>query len=142
MDELGLTYYLMDYTFMIKDPGVVTSDFNQVFALVGSVHVYLQEAGYSTSGDCGGSFANQSAFVDQIFSVWDTHSSQMPFVSFLRMNDLSLTDAESTASGYGLGTDTAFIAYLQTLGFRTYNSPSTNKPALIEVRNQTQLRGW
>ncbi len=142
VDELGLTYYPLDGNFYVKSPSVAATDIAQVFTLVGSTPIYFQEVGYPTSSGCGGSEANQSLFIDQIFSAWDLHASQIPFLSFLRMNDYSSSNATSVASNYGLSGNTAFVAYLQTLGFRTYSSPSSTKPAWSELQNQTHLRGW
>lgn len=143
VDELGLTYYPLDSSFMAKNPAsVVASDFASVFSLVGSLPIYIQEAGYPTSSTCGGSQANQGAFVDQMFSVWDAHANQIPFVSFLRMNDLSSANATSVATSYGLGGNAAFVAYLQTLGFRTYPAASAFKSAWSELQSRTHERGW
>lgn len=141
-DEIGLTYYPMTSAFQMKNPSVVASDFAQVFLLLPNTPIYVQEAGYSTSSTCGGSVANQVSFVDQIFSVWDAHASQIPFISFLRMNDYSVADATSYATSKGLGSNNAFIAYLQTLGFRTYTAPSGFKSAWSELQSQAQFRGW
>jgi hypothetical protein len=149
IDDLGLTYYPLDSSFMVKNPSVVATDMGEVFKLVPSTPIYIQEAGYPTSSTCGGSEANQTSFVDQIFAAWDLHASQIPFVAFLRMNDLSCSGASSLAATYGLGGNAAFVAYLETLGFRTYSGSecastgtSSTKPAWTELQNQAQLRGW
>ncbi len=143
VDEIGLTYYPLDSNFMMKDPSVVATDFAAVFTtLPSTTTVFIQEIGYSTSSSCGGSTANQVSFIDQIFSAWDLHASRIPFLAFLRMNDLSNANATSIATSFGLGGNAAFVAYLQTLGFRTYSGPSSFKSGWTELQNQTHLRGW
>jgi hypothetical protein len=141
-DEVGLTYYPFDNSFLMKDPSVVATDTASVFETLPSTPIYFQEVGYSTSSACGGSEAKQVEFVDQIFTMWDLHASQIPFLAFLRMNDLSFTNAQSVATQYGLGSNAAFAAYLQTLGFRSYPSPSAFKPAWSELQTQTSTRGF
>jgi hypothetical protein len=139
-DELGLTYYPLDSSFNMKSPSTAASEMAQVFTTLPSTQIYFQEVGYATSGTCNGSEANQSAFVDQVFSMWDAHIGQVPFLSFVRMNDLSLSYATTQAGA--LSGSPSFVAYLQTLGFRTYPSPSSYKSAWVELQTQTHLRGW
>jgi hypothetical protein len=142
IDEIGLTYYPIDNTFTVKDPSVVAADFNSVFALVGTMPVYIQEAGYPSSSSCGGTQANQAAFIDALFAAWDAHASQIPFLSILRLNDYSHSSAVSVATSYGLGGNTAFVAYLETLGLRTYTAPSAFKSAWSNLQNRTRERSW
>jgi hypothetical protein len=141
-DEVGVTYYPLDQTFMMKNPSVVPTETAAVFSTLPSTPIYFQEVGYATSATCGGSEANQSAFVDQIFTMWDTHAAQVPFLSFVRMNDYSLTSAQGVANSDGLGSYPAFVAYLQTLGFRSEPAPSSFKAGWTELQTQLQLRGW
>jgi len=140
-DELGVTYYPLDNTYKMKAPSVVATETANMFAMLPtSTQVYFQEVGYASSSTCGGSQTNQSAFVDQIFSMWDTYSTRIPFLSFVRMNDLSSSTALTEAST--LSGNSAFVAYLQTLGFRTDPAPSGFKSAWLELQSQTKLRGW
>jgi hypothetical protein len=142
IDVLGLTYYPLDSGYMAKKPSVVAGDFAAVFALATNTPVYIQEVGYPTSATCGGSAENQLIFIDNVFSAWDAYAAKIPFLSFLRMNDYSAAYAASEAALYGLGGNAAFVAYLQTLGLRTYPAPSSFKPAWAEIQDQTRLRGW
>lgn len=144
IDELGITYYPMDLSFQFKDPGVVLSDIDALMGLVNSkksgAKVYIQEAGYATGTGCGGSEAKQALFVQNLFTAWDKYQTQIPFVSILRLNDLSHSSAVSMAGNYGLGSNPAFIAYLETLGLRPY--ATGNKAAWGQVQSETQKRGW
>ena len=142
IDVLGVTYYPLFSNFQTKDPSVVPGDFAQVFSLVGTKPVYVQEIGYPTSSSDGSSNALQTAFVAQVFATWDLYALKIPFLALLRMNDLSLAGATSLAANYGLSGNPAFVAYLQSLGYRTFNAPTASKPAWAEVMNQTRVRGW
>ena len=121
---------------------MVSLDISSAMALVGSTPVYIQEAGFPTSGTNLSSVDMQAAFVDQMFSSWDAYATKIPFISFLRMNDLSLAAASSTAATYGLSGNPQFVAYLQTLGFRSYTTPSAFKSAWTNIQNRTHERGW
>jgi hypothetical protein len=142
VDVIGLTYYPIDSTtFQDRDPSVVASDLSQVFALVGSTPVYLQEAGYPTSASCGGSDASQAQFIHNLFAAWDSYQSRMPFVALLRLNDYSYAGALAMAGNYGLSGNAAFVAYLETLGLRTY-APSAPKTAWEALTSETAMRQW
>jgi hypothetical protein len=149
VDEVGVTYYPLDPTtnppYGMKLPSVVAGDFASLVAAIPSAPIYIQEIGYASSGATGcpvGSTANQALFVSNAFAAWDVYVSRIPFMSFLRMNDLSSAAANATAANYGLGSDACFVAYLQTLGFRTDPTPSANKPAWTTLANETHARGW
>ena len=137
-----MTYYPQDSSYVVKNPGVIPSDLDQACSLVGSKPIYIQEAGYQTSSTCGSSPERQAGFVQQLFTDWDKHVSQIPFVCFLRMNDYSAATAQNTANSFGLGNNPQFVGLLQTLGFRTYPTPSSFKSSWSELQNQTHLRGW
>jgi hypothetical protein len=145
-DLIGITYYPItlnpDATFSHKNPSVVIGEIDDLVAAIPTKPIYIQEAGYSTSSACGGSEAAQADFVSSVFTAWDAHASRIPFISFLRINDLSNADATSTAAAYGLPGNASFIAYLETLGLRSYAAPSSYKDSWSRLTAETAARGW
>jgi exo-beta-1,3-glucanase (GH17 family) len=148
-DLLGVTYYPLDPAttppYGMKQPSVVAADFSALISRFSAIPISVQEVGYASQGATGctvASQANQAQFVSNVFAAWDANEAHIPFMSFLRMNDWSNTNAANTATAYGLGSNACFIAYLQYLGFRTDPTPSANKPAWTSLSNETHARGW
>lgn len=143
VDIVGVTYYPQNIDFTVKDPSVVITEIATLVSNYSTTGkpLYIQEAGYqSGSASCNSSQDKQSQFVRNIFTAWDTHSSSIKAVAFLRMNDVSPAAASATATQYGLANIPAFVEYIETLGLVAYDG--TVKSAYQTLADNARARGW
>ena len=99
----------------------------------------LKECGYAT-GTTGHTEAGQIAFVTDLFQAWDAHASHVPIVTISRMFDDDETDCTSEAQAYGAAGNQDFIAFLCTLGMRSY--ADVPKPAWARLADAAARRGF
>ena len=140
-DMILVTYYPLGEGLIAKDPSVVRGDFDRICALYPGRPVFFTEAGFPTSPVLKGSEAKQAEFVRQVFRAWDAHASQVRYVSFLWLMDLSPSTVDAYAKYYGLG-DKAFREYLRTMGLRTFGNPGKDKEAFKVLKAEEKARGW
>jgi len=140
-DVVVVTYYPLNTDFTVKSPTVASSDISALANLYPNNKIYFNEIGFpSGSTSENSSQALQQQFLHDIFQVWDTYSTQIPNMTFVRLNDYSLSAAQSVAANYQLSGNLIFIEYLQTLGLRTYDG--VDKPAFSQLKAETSARGW
>jgi len=140
-DVVGVNYYPIDSGFNVKNPSIIAGDIAGLVALYPNKPIYFQEVGYqSGSTYTGSSQALQAQFVTAIFQAWDAHASQIPYMAFLRLNDVSHSAAINTAIAYGLPGNNSFIEYIETLGLRDY--AGNDKLAFTQLKSETHARGW
>jgi hypothetical protein len=139
-DIIGFTYYGIHDDFTVKPAPQVKADMDAVVALFPTKTFFVEEAGYPTDATFLGSTpAAQADFVNATFAAWDAHADHIAFLNFVRLADLSHADATMSAAGYG-GDAGTFIAYLETLGMRTYQGQ--DKPAIATLKSATKARGF
>jgi hypothetical protein len=138
-DDVFVTYYLGDNGFGGVSSTTVPADMDTMVAFAGTRPVVLKECGYAT-GTTGHTEAGQTAFVTDLFQAWDTHASQVPMVTISRMFDDDETDCASEAQSYGAAGNQDFIAFLCTLGVRTY--ADAPKPAWARLADAAGKRGF
>ncbi|MFQ5568475.1 MAG: hypothetical protein ACE5G0_02300 [Rhodothermales bacterium] len=140
-DVVMVTYYPLKSDFTVKDPSVVTTDFDALVAAYGAKPIYLLEAGYPSSATCRSSEQKQADFIREVFRAWDAHADRIPLISFTWLTDLPRAAVESFETYYGLS-DPRFAAYLQTLGLRTYEGEGRDKEAYRALKTEAEARGW
>jgi len=138
-DDVFVSYYLGDNGFGQVSSTTVPADLDTMVAFAGSRPVNLKECGYAT-GTTGHSNAGQVAFVTDLFQAWDAHAAQIPTVTISRMFDGDPTDCASEAQSYGAAGNQDFIAFLCTLGVRTY--ADAPKPAWATLEEAAARRGF
>ncbi|MGH8398792.1 MAG: hypothetical protein ACRETA_11195 [Gammaproteobacteria bacterium] len=138
-DVVQVTYYPLNGDFSPEPPTVVSTDFNTLTGLYPGRSIYLLEAGYPSSTDCGSSEALQSQFIDQVFSAWDAHADQIKLISFFALTDFSPAFVQQALLYYGVSTP-CFADYLGNLGLITYNGQQ--KQAYMELSTDAHVRGW
>ena len=138
---VGVTYYPLNNDFTVMDPEVVESHFDAITSKFSGSTIYLQEVGYQTSSECNSSENKQAHFVCQVFHAWDTYRDTIKLIEFVRMNDVTQSQAEEFAGLYGVGED-KFIEYIRTLGLRTYDGNGTDKEAFSTLKEHANIRGW
>jgi len=141
-DFLGITYYPLRADFTARPVTDVRADVDALVALYPSTPIFFREAGYPSSADLGSSPDQQAAFVTELFRAWDAHEARIPVLTFFTMNEYSPQALTQLAQYYG-SSDPKFLAYLGTLGLRTYApGTGTNKPAWDALTRGARARGW
>jgi hypothetical protein len=138
-DDVFVTYYLGDNGFGSVSSTTVPADMDTMVAFAGTRPVILKECGYAT-GTTGHTEAGQVAFVTDLFQAWDTRASHVPVVTISRMFDDDETDCASEAQAFGAAGNQDFIAFLCTLGVRTYGD--VPKPAWGRLADAAARRGF
>jgi len=140
-DVVMVTYYPLNSDFTVKAPGVVATDFSTLVALYPADPIYMMEVGYPSGALCNSSESLQSDFVREVFEAWDTYNTQIQFISFTWLTDLSGQYVQDLGTYYGLS-DPIFLEYLGTIGLRTYSGTGTDKQAFSTLANEASKRGW
>lgn len=140
-DIVVVTYYPMNTDFTVKNPAVIESEIAELVKLYPSKPIYFNEIGFhSGSSLTGSSELMQREFVTQVFKVWDKYPSEISKISFLRLNDLTASKAQSVAGDYGMSGNASFVEYIQTLGLRT--DAGADKLGFLQLKSETKSRGW
>jgi alpha-L-arabinofuranosidase len=138
-DVVMLTYYPLNADFSVKNPEVVHEDFAKLVALFLDKPIYVLEAGYPSSPLLGSSEEKQADFIREIFRAWDTHTAHIELLDFLWLHDIPPAVVKELGDYYRLK-DEKFLAYLATLGLRTFDGE--DKEAFKVLRLETKKRGW
>ncbi len=138
-DVVMLTYYPLNDDFSVKHTEVVHEDFAKLVELFPDKPIYVLEAGYPSSPLLNSSERKQADFVKEIFKAWDTHSTHIKLLDFTWLHDISPATVEELGDYYGLH-DEKFLAYLATLGLRTFEGQ--DKEAFEMLRLEAKQRGW
>jgi hypothetical protein len=143
VDQLGITYYPME-DIVVKDPAVVSDDFSALLLRYPSIPVYVTEAGYPSALTNNSNETKQAEFICNLFQSWDTHRDRIKTIAFLRLNDVSRSDAVILATPYNVSGPQyeRFVDYLETLGLRHYGAKGTDKMAFKTMKVQANLRGF
>jgi hypothetical protein len=134
-----LTYYPINSDFTVKNPTVVSGDFNTITSVYQTKPILFLEAGFQSGSLCLSSEEKQKQFIINIFSAWDTHKDSIRAINFVWLHDLSQAEVDTLAAYYGLS-DPIFKDYLKTLGLR--NNDGSVKLAYTELIAQKDARGW
>jgi hypothetical protein len=138
-DVVMLTYYPLNNDFTVKNPDVVHEDFAKLVKLFPNKPIYILEAGYPSSPLLGSSEETQADFVREIFRAWDTQAEHIKLLDFLWLHDIPPAVVEELGDYYGFR-DEKFLAYLATLGLRTFDGE--DKEAFKVLGLETKQRGW
>jgi hypothetical protein len=142
-DIASVTYYPLNPDLTVRPPSTAASDFDRVVQRLGSKPICFQEVGYPTSNLLNSSDEKQRQFVVEVFRAWDRYATQVRFVGWLWLTDLSQQQTDDLVRYYSLSGSsfaTQFGEFLRTLGLRTYSGQA--KPGFTEVASQLKARGW
>ncbi len=141
-DFLGITYYPLKADFTVRPVTDVRADVDALVARYPSTPIFFREAGYPSSPDVGSSPEQQAAFVTALLRAWDANEARIPVLTFFTMNEYSPAALTQLAQYYG-SSDPKFLAYLGSLGLRTYAPGSgANKPGWEALTRGAHARGW
>jgi hypothetical protein len=136
-DFVSVTYYPLTAGF-VRAPTVVGGDFAALVALYPLKAIVLQECGYPSSPDCGGTEQMQRDFVVEVFRAWDAQPT-IEHVSFFKQTDWADADLDAFLVYYGISTP-EFRGFLASLGMRHWNGAA--KPAWTAFVTEAAARGY
>ncbi len=138
-DDILLTYYPLKGDFTVQEETVVFDDFDQLVTIFSGKQLYFLELGYPTSDACNSKKNKQALFFEKTFKAWDEHISEIPLVIFSWLCDLSQEQVDAFEDQYEIS-DEAFLEYLRTLGFMTYDWQE--KVGFDFISAHAETRGW
>ena len=130
-----MTYYLTNTSFMVQDPpSTVLADLDTMLTQAMGKPLVLQEIGYPSSTNIGGSPANQAEFVEHVFSKWQSIGvEKLPFLAFFKRKDWNAAFCDLIT---GQVAGHPFWEFMCSLGFT--NNDLTPKPAWTTLIDQIQ----
>jgi hypothetical protein len=141
-DFLGITYNPVNADFTVRPVTDVRGDLDKLVGLYPTKPIYFRGAGYPSSPEVGSSLGQQAAFVSELFRAWDAHADRIPVMTFFTMNEYSPKVLAQLGTYYG-SSDPKFLAFLGTLGLRTYSpGRGTDKPGWDALATGAHARGW
>lgn len=140
-DFIGASYYPLNADFYVKDPSVVRKDFKALVSVYPKTPIRFFQYGYPSSPRLKSSEAKQREFIRNTFKAWDEYAKQIEMIDFTWLHDLPKATLDAHAKYYGLS-DPNFLAFLQTLGLRTYPGDGIDKEAFRALRAEAKARGW
>jgi len=138
-DLLMVTYYPINSDFTMKDPSVVSPDFDNLISIYPNKEIRFLEAGYSSGSVVDSSEQKQAEFIKQVMQSWDKHRGQITLINFVWLHDLPQSKVNDYSKYYGIGSN-KFGEYLRTLGLRTYKGK--DKLAMEFLKQALENRGW
>lgn len=140
-DSIFATYYPLATDFTVLPTTAVRADLDDLCALYPGRAIELLEFGAPSSALLVSSEAVQALFVEALFGAWDAHASQIPLVVFDWQTDVSPAQLSQFEAYYGIS-DPNFLAYLGTLGLRTWPGSGTDKLGWTTLATELLIRGW
>ena len=140
-DAVLVTYYPLQPDFSLLPTTRVADDVDELCALYPGREIQLLEYGAPSSALLGSSDFVQAAFVHALFVAWDAHAEQIPLVFFDWQTDVSPAALSQFEAYYGIS-DPNFLAFLGTLGLRTYTGSGSDKLGWTALATELAMRGW
>jgi len=138
-DVIGVSYYPISEDFNVKEPSVVTDDFDTIVELYPDKPIIFYQVGYPSSRYIKSSEEKQALFISGVFRAWDKHSGKINMIDFTWLHDRSPQSVKDMSGFYGISSR-GFTEFLGTLGLRTYDG--RDKPAYEKLKEETKARGW
>ncbi len=137
-DVVMLTYYPLNPDFTVKNYNVVHQDF-ETLAGIFTKDIYMMELGYPTSDVCLSNEELQALFFEETFKAWDDNKDQYKLMVFSWLADFSDEGVDAFDDQFEISDD-AFLEYLRTLGFLTYDG--FEKLSFNFIKEHAIARGW
>lgn len=143
LDNAVITYYPLNDDFTMRPVSTVATDFALMVNEIPGKSILLQECGYPSSSVNNSSETQQADFISAVFEAWDHNINRIRLIDLAWQYDVSSTTVDQWVIDYrmtGNPNETAFRAYLGTLGLGSYDS--TEKVAMQRLREELQARRW
>ena len=140
-DMVFVSYYPVDERGGMKEPSTIAADYESLVKRHPGRTIYIEQTGYPTSPFLKSSEAKQREFVRETFRAWDTHRSQIKYISFAWLTDLPQASLDAYKEYYGTS-DKNLLEFLRTLGLRTHSGSGKDKEAFRAIQAETHVRGW
>ncbi len=141
-DVVSVSYRPHTAEYFAIDPAQVRSDVERVIARYYPKPIYFQSIAYPSAPVTGSSEVRQSQFLYAFFDVWDRWAAQIPYAAFGRLSDESDARAQFEAIALGGAPSAAVVAYIRSLGLRTFAGAGADKAAYRTLRTLAFNRGW
>ncbi len=138
-DMIFVTYYPLDNGFVVKDASVVGAEVDELMLIYHEKRIIFAELGYPSSSQNNSSQEKQMLFVKETFRFWDKYHDRIHLINFEWMHDKSRDEVNAFGNYYG-STDKKFLAYLGSLGLRTYDGK--DKAGFLALKAEAIARGW
>ncbi|MFN8372154.1 MAG: hypothetical protein U0694_04670 [Anaerolineae bacterium] len=138
-DVVGVSYYPTQPDFSVRAPDAVHEDFARLVELYGAKPIHIFQLGYPSSEVLNSSEEMQAQFVREVFAAWDEQAAHILFIKFTWMHDISPETLAGFEAYYSYSAE-EFVAFLSTLGLRTYEGE--DKLAWTALQEEAQARGW
>jgi len=143
LDNAVLTYYPLNADFTVRPVSTVAIDFALMVNEIPDKNILLQECGYPSSSVNSSSETQQADFISAVFEAWDNNINRIRFIDLAWQYDVSSTTVDQWVIDFSMSgnpDESAFRAYLSTLGLSNYDS--TEKAAMQRLRKELQARRW
>jgi hypothetical protein len=140
-DLIGVSHYPLGDGFAVQDPKVVGGIFDKLVAAYPDKKICFYQWGYPSSPVLNSSEDKQAQFIRETFKAWDRHATHVLLVDFTWLHDLPDSALSQNAKYFGLS-DPKFLAFLQTLGLRTYQGSGKDKESYRVLKSEAFARGW
>jgi len=140
-DAVFVSYYPKVENGGMNEPSVVAGDYESLVKRYPGRIIYFEQTGYPTSPFLKSSEAKQREFVRETFRAWDTHASQIKYISFAWLTDLPQASLDAYKEYYKTS-DKTLLEFLRTLGFRTNHGSGQDKEAFRAIQAEAKARGW
>jgi hypothetical protein len=138
-DVIGVSYYPISDDFNVKDPAIVSDDFNTIVAIYPHKPIIFYQFGYPSSEYIKSSEERQALFISEAFRAWDKHKDKIKMIDFTWLHDFFPQKVDEMTGVYGISSR-GFTEFIGTLGLRTYED--LDKPAFQRLKEETHVRGW
>ena len=102
VDLIGVTYYPINTDFTVESNNTAIADLDTLLSNYPTKPIYLQELGFQTGSVSNSNELKQAQFYTEFLSFWDQHTAEINSVNVVRLNDLSLQEAQNSAIPYGI----------------------------------------
>jgi hypothetical protein len=115
-DLLVITWGGYNADFSVEDPSTVAGDFANLQTLAAGRRLLLQEISYPSAAQNGSSPDQQAAFDQAVLANLRNAGGSISGANFYIYADYSPSDAQTIATGAGLGNSPLFVSFMETLG--------------------------
>lgn len=139
-DFIATSYYPLD-DLTVRDPSVVSDDFDALTALYPGRVIRITEAGYPSSRINGSSAELQAQFIHELFAAWDLHADQILSITLATEHEYDPLTVEAFQRFSGERRP-AYSTFIGSIGLRQWNDDGRAKPAWLALLEETGARGW
>lgn len=140
-DVVDVTFWPHQAGYAASDPQRLHVELDELVSLYPHNPVYLQSVAMASAPVAGSSETRQSQLLYAFFDAWDQYGSNIPFVCFSRLFDLTPSAAAAQALQITSTSDPNATGMVLSMGLVSYDGRH-QKSAFGTLRNLAFQRGW